>query len=162
LFVQIIDSTFENPVPSETADIRRHHAAITAAESDVLQHVLDVGGLLRHVKETLKHGQWSPWLAQHCPLDARTAQRYMRVAAVWPTLGEEKRHACRSLRDALRAVQPIRPRRAVSPRQLHDVDMVRAFLERQGVPTSSTRDAERQALAWLAGDLRRRALGEVA
>jgi hypothetical protein len=29
----------------------------------------------------VKHGEWLPWLADHCKLSKRTAQLYMRVAA---------------------------------------------------------------------------------
>jgi hypothetical protein len=31
-------------------------------------------------KELLDHGQWMPWLKEHCDLPQRTANLYMRLA----------------------------------------------------------------------------------
>lgn len=38
------------------------------------------GDLLIEAKAMLRHGEWLPWLRDHCAISARTAQLYMRLA----------------------------------------------------------------------------------
>jgi Protein of unknown function (DUF3102) len=46
-----------------------------------LERAVQIGALLIEVKRQLPHGQWLPWLAEHCPhISRRTAQIYMQVA----------------------------------------------------------------------------------
>jgi hypothetical protein len=44
------------------------------------------GDLLIEAKGKVKHGQWLPWLAEHCSIAERTAQLYMRLARSRPDL----------------------------------------------------------------------------
>ena len=45
-----------------------------------MRHAIEAGALLLEAKEQLKHGQWLPWLKDHCTISERTAQLYMRTA----------------------------------------------------------------------------------
>jgi N6-adenosine-specific RNA methylase IME4 len=45
-----------------------------------LQHALTAGRLLLEAKAQLDHGEWLPWLRDHCRIPERTAQLYMRCA----------------------------------------------------------------------------------
>jgi hypothetical protein len=45
-----------------------------------LEHAIMAGELLIEAKEQVKHGEWLPWLRDHCTISERTAQLYMRCA----------------------------------------------------------------------------------
>lgn len=69
-----------------------------------IERAIEAGDLLNEVKASLPHGQWLPWLSQHCPdISARTAQSYMRVARELPT--EKRSAADLSVREALRQLE---------------------------------------------------------
>lgn len=54
-------------------DARRHAGSAIGA-------AISAGEKLIEAKALLKHGTWLPWLAEHCELSERQAQRYMRLA----------------------------------------------------------------------------------
>jgi hypothetical protein len=62
------------------ARIREEHAAATAALNNGLRHAIAAGQLLIAAKKQVPHGQWLPWLRDHCGVAERTAQAYARVA----------------------------------------------------------------------------------
>jgi hypothetical protein len=64
-----------------TAEIARLHGEIAAAYGTSLDRAIRIGELLTKQKETLEHGQFLPWVAEHLPFSERTAQNYMRVFA---------------------------------------------------------------------------------
>jgi hypothetical protein len=75
----------ESPVLSRLADlaarIKIEHSAAGAAVRKGAKHAMAAGDLLIEAKAQLgRHGQWLPWLRDHCELSARVAQQYMRVA----------------------------------------------------------------------------------
>lgn len=43
-------------------------------------HAAAAGTLLTQAKAALPHGEWLPWLAEHCQMSDRVAQNYMRLA----------------------------------------------------------------------------------
>jgi Protein of unknown function (DUF3102) len=45
-----------------------------------LEHAMAAGALLIEAKALLKHGQWLPWLRDHCAMSDRTARLYTRLA----------------------------------------------------------------------------------
>jgi hypothetical protein len=52
-----------------------------------IEHAITAGNLLIEAKAKLnKHGQWLPWLREHCTMSERTAQLYMRLARFAPEL----------------------------------------------------------------------------
>lgn len=65
-----------NSLPDLAARIKAEHEA---TESSV-QHAIRAGELLLEAKVLVKHGEWLPWLKQHCSISERTAQLYMRCA----------------------------------------------------------------------------------
>jgi hypothetical protein len=52
-----------------------------------MTHAVEVGRLLIEAKDQLEHGEWLPWLKDHCDLTERLAQKYMRVAREVDRLG---------------------------------------------------------------------------
>jgi hypothetical protein len=60
--------------------IKAEHEAVSIALKDSVRHAIEAGTLLIEAKEQLKHGQWLPWLRDHCTISERTAQLYMRCA----------------------------------------------------------------------------------
>ena len=88
---------------SLVAEINSAHDAVCAALSAGLVHARRAGELLLRAKATLEHGDWLPWLTEHCPaIRERTAQGYMRVAREWSALeAKAQRVADLPLRQAL-------------------------------------------------------------
>jgi hypothetical protein len=77
---------------------------------------LSVGDDLIEAKARLDHGQWAPWLRQHFPLSARTAQAWMRLAR------DPQRFAfaqAGSVREALALLAP--PPKALPPASISAV-----------------------------------------
>jgi len=64
------------------ARIKQEHAATAISLQRGVEHALVCGDLLLQAKHhpDIEHGQWLPWLAEHCEMSERTAQRYMRLA----------------------------------------------------------------------------------
>jgi Protein of unknown function (DUF3102) len=60
--------------------IKAEHEASTEFARRSLVHAMAAGDLLLEAKERLKHGQWMPWLKEHCAIPDRTARLYMRLA----------------------------------------------------------------------------------
>jgi hypothetical protein len=62
------------------ARIRAEHDACDAALKRGLEHATAAGKMLIEAKALLKHGEWLPWLRDHCAMSERKAQRYMTIA----------------------------------------------------------------------------------
>jgi hypothetical protein len=75
-----LDTNRSNSLVDLAARIRAEHAAVAEAFKDSLKHAIAAGELLVEAKEKLQHGQWLPWLREHCTISERTAQLYMRAA----------------------------------------------------------------------------------
>jgi Protein of unknown function (DUF3102) len=73
-----------------------HEATATALKSSV-EHAMAAGDLLIEAKSQLKHGQWLPWLTEHCALSERTAQLYMRTAKHRATIEDQIRNGVADL-----------------------------------------------------------------
>src|SRR5262249_5037345 len=69
-----------NSLADLAARIKAEHEAVSTALKDSVRHAIRAGNLLVEAKEQLKHGQWLPWLRDHCTISERTAQLYMRCA----------------------------------------------------------------------------------
>jgi hypothetical protein len=69
-----------NSLADLAARIRVEHTAVSTALKDSVKHAIAAGELLLEAKSQLAHGQWLPWLRDHCAISERTAQLYMRVA----------------------------------------------------------------------------------
>lgn len=63
--------------------IRTEHEAAEAGIRDSLRHAVRAGQLLIDVKNRLSHGEFLPWVAQHCPFAQSTANIYMKIARAW-------------------------------------------------------------------------------
>jgi Protein of unknown function (DUF3102) len=61
------------------ARIKTEHEAVSLSLKESVRHAIVAGTLLIEAKEQLNHGQWLPWLREHCGLSERTAQRYMQL-----------------------------------------------------------------------------------
>ncbi len=81
-------------VTSEDAALKSLAARINAAHDEALAsvrtalgHACRAGDLLIEAKRQLGHGDWLPWLRQHCAaVSERTAQKYMQLARELPAL----------------------------------------------------------------------------
>ena len=71
-----------------------------------LEYALEIGALLNEAKPLLKHGDWEPWLTEHCNLASRTARAYMKLAKNFPSLPEPERQRVATLpvREAVKAI----------------------------------------------------------
>jgi hypothetical protein len=74
------DLATSNSLTDLAARIRAEHDASAHALKRGLEHAIAAGSLLIEAKKQLAHGQWLPWLRDHCGVPERTAQAYMRVA----------------------------------------------------------------------------------
>ena len=69
-----------NHLPILAAEIRRAHTESCRASASALERAVLAGERLIEAKGHLAHGEWLPWLKEHCDLPARTARQYMRLA----------------------------------------------------------------------------------
>jgi DUF3102 family protein len=76
----IVNEPGTNRLPVLAADIQRAHAGIREAAKAGTEYAIEAGRALLEAKALLQHGQWLPWLRQHCRLPERTAQLYMHIA----------------------------------------------------------------------------------
>ena len=73
------DGTTSNRLPVLAAEIRLAHAGVEAAAKVAGQRAIEAGTALIEAKALLKHGEWLPWLKEHCQISERTAQLYMKI-----------------------------------------------------------------------------------
>jgi Protein of unknown function (DUF3102) len=69
-----------NSLADLAARIRAEHEATAIALRRSIAHAIAAGELLIEAKDLLKHGEWLPWLRDHCVMSERTAQLYMRCS----------------------------------------------------------------------------------
>ncbi len=69
-----------NRLPILAAEIRCAHADVQGAAKTAAERAIAAGHALVEAKMLVKHGQWLPWLREHCALAERTAQLYMKIA----------------------------------------------------------------------------------
>lgn len=74
------DITLSNSLTDLAARIRAEHEGAQAAVRRGIEHAMAAGDMLIEAKKLLKHGQWLPWLRDHCEMPDRTARHYMRLA----------------------------------------------------------------------------------
>jgi hypothetical protein len=106
----VVRDVTEIPIVETTTTIANQiieaHIAAHAAAHAALTHARRAGELLNEVKESLPHGAWQAWLAEHCPpIAERTCRAYMQVAKQWPQIEDEanrQRVASLPLRAALK------------------------------------------------------------
>jgi hypothetical protein len=101
------DIALSNSLADLAARIRIEHEGARAAVRRGIQHAMAAGDLLIEAKAQLKHGQWLPWLRDHCSMPDRTARLYMRLAKGRGVLEAENGNvADLSLRGALDLLAP--------------------------------------------------------
>lgn len=97
------------------AEINAAHSDAQALSNRAIERAHDAGIRLIQAKAQVEHGQWLPWLAEHCPAVAvRTAQAYMKLAQDWPKLESEIRNGVahlnfRQVIKLLSAPKPAKP-----------------------------------------------------
>jgi hypothetical protein len=96
-----MDPSLSNSLAELAARIRAEHDGAKGAIKRGVEHAIAAGELLIEAKEKLQHGQWLPWLEEHCGMSERSARRYMRVAKNKDKLGENGHVSDLSLRGAL-------------------------------------------------------------
>ena len=63
------------------ADIRAAHQDSVNAAMTLAERALAAGAALMEAKRLVAHGEWQTWLRENCGLSARSARRYMSLAA---------------------------------------------------------------------------------
>ena len=71
------------------AEIERLHALATTHADKAVDYAKQAGKLLLDVKQSLKHGEWLPWLEKSVSVSARQAQNYMAAANGKPLLARK-------------------------------------------------------------------------
>ena len=56
-------------------------ASMRRSTMEAAEHALSIGRGLTEAKAMLKHGEWEAWLTRHFQMSARSARRYMQIAA---------------------------------------------------------------------------------
>jgi hypothetical protein len=69
-----------NSLADLAARIKSWDQAVKDALKGAVAHAMVAGDLLIEAKAQVPHGQWLPWLQDHCQVTERMAQRYMRLA----------------------------------------------------------------------------------
>ncbi len=72
----------DNQLPVLAAEIRKAHADVQDAAKTAAERAIEAGNALIEAKALVKHGEWLPWLREHCALPERTAQVYMKIAGL--------------------------------------------------------------------------------
>jgi hypothetical protein len=88
-------------------EIRQAHAEVEQTARRSFEAMLVAGDRLIEAKVLLKHGQWRPWLREHCKIPPRTASLYMDLARNRPTLERARQNgnvADLSVRGALAVI----------------------------------------------------------
>ncbi len=67
-------------------EINKAHRRCEQSVQATLDYAVEVGRLLIEAKAQCGHGEWLPWVENHCECDIRTIQRYMKLAGFVPTL----------------------------------------------------------------------------
>jgi hypothetical protein len=80
-----------NSLADLAARIKAEHEATSDALKGAVAHAMAAGDLLIEAKAQVPHGQWLPWLRDHCNVSERMAQRYIRLARNRTTI--EMRHS---------------------------------------------------------------------
>ena len=60
--------------------IKQEHQAVRNAAKGVVSRAIAAGSALNEARSKMDHGQWLPWLRDHCELSERTAYNYMLLA----------------------------------------------------------------------------------
>ncbi len=69
-----------NRLPVLAEEIKCAHTGVMDAAKTAAERAMEAGNALIEAKALVKHGQWLPFLKQHCELPERTAQLYMKIA----------------------------------------------------------------------------------
>jgi Protein of unknown function (DUF3102) len=69
-----------NPLAELATRIKREHQAVRDAARNIVSRAIAAGAALNEAKGKLPHGEWLPWLKEHCELSERTAHNYMLLA----------------------------------------------------------------------------------
>jgi hypothetical protein len=93
----MIDIAQSNSLTDLAVRIKAEHQATSDALKTSVEHAIKAGELLLEAKEQLKHGQWLPWLLNHCEISERSAQLYMRIAKNRETIEAEIRNGVADL-----------------------------------------------------------------
>jgi DUF3102 family protein len=70
-----------NSLTDLAARIRAEHEATKASLKRGAEHAMGAGELLIDARKQVRHGEWLPWLRDHCAMPERTARLYMRLAS---------------------------------------------------------------------------------
>jgi hypothetical protein len=73
-------------LPELASQIHQKYQLAEQGARTTIGYARECGELLAQAKGLVEHGQWVGWLSTNFPGDARTAQRWMRIASNWDAL----------------------------------------------------------------------------
>jgi hypothetical protein len=95
-----------NSLTDLAARIKTEHEIVEKHLRKGVERAVEAGKLLIEAKAQLKHGQWLPWLRDHCGIPDRTARHYMRLAKHEAEIGNL---ADLTLEQAVALISPAAP-----------------------------------------------------
>jgi|SRR5215475_4020040 len=119
------DITRSNSLADLAARIRAEHEACGKAFKTGLAHAIAAGKLLLEAREQIPHGQWLPWLREHCQIPERTARRYMEIAP-WAAPESKSANLADLTGEAASALVVLRP-----PGEAESWDEISAWAQRR-------------------------------
>lgn len=72
-------------------EVNAHHDAVQQSLGDAFEHAASAGELLRTVKSTLPHGEFTKWIESYVNFSVRTAQGYMKWADEYSCMSKAER-----------------------------------------------------------------------
>jgi DUF3102 family protein len=141
------DPARSNSLADLAARIRIEHEACRQALKHGLEHAIAAGELLIEAKKQLKHGQWLPWLREHCRTPERTARHYMRLAKHKEQIGNI---ADLTVTEAVAALAPISPSPLMLETFLHELAEIDERIEFSFSPPGMKFPDNLSREAWLA------------
>jgi hypothetical protein len=97
--MQKITRIAPSAIPPAVKEIARLHSEIMLAAKTSLKKAIRIGEILTSQKQSLKHGEWLPWIEKNLSFTVRTAQNYVRC---WERRADLNTQSVAYLSDAIR------------------------------------------------------------
>src|SRR5205823_147937 len=79
-------------------------------------NVVEQGQRLCKIKEMVGHGNWLIWIKSHCPMSARSATLYMRIASNQQRVADSNESSVRGMTRWLADSEPRQEKKASEPK----------------------------------------------
>ncbi len=116
--IEVVEEPEADMLPANIGElINEEHLAAKTAYREAVTHAMRAGSMLCAMKDSLKHGEFGPWLRANCHFSQDTANVYMKIYKGRDELDSNSEHARNlSIRSALKAISPSKPKSAPVPK----------------------------------------------